>query len=296
MGENNEVRELKIDDLVAFRYCSHQTYEGERLKQFMDDLGESGQLHPIIVRSFWDGEYKKYEIISGHNRTGAMRELGCDTIQAEVRDNLSDHDAMALFYDIKLSKQPFSDWSCSQKIEAVRFYEEIIKEYSCQGKRTDLEEKKSSEAGDRVLAKSRQKLAGETKQIIESRQKLTRKIKRPTTRDMIARYLGISTAMLSKFRSIVKLPEDQADYMGQLLDRKMITFEAAYKISKSKLNDIDTKRLLECVEKSPDKKIDMDKLELLLSKRKSKRKGTIIYSRYDDVFEDILVPRVQSRH
>lgn len=288
-NENNEVQEMRIDDLVPFKCRSHKTCEGERLEQLMNDIEKSGQLHPIIVRPVRDGKYRRYEIISGHNRAKAMKELGYDTILAEVRNNLSNRDALQLFYDIKLGKQPFSDWSYSQKIEAVRFYEKIIKENSHQGKRTDLEERGIRRIEDEKLVENRQKLEEKSKQNIEVRQKLEKKIKRFTTRDKIANQLGISTATLSKFRSIVKLPNDIADYIGLLLDRKIITLEVAYKVSKSEISKLDMRSLLKCIEKSSNKKVDVNKLKIFLCNRK-KEKG-IIHSIYDSVYEQVLVPK-----
>lgn len=272
--ENNEVREIRIDDLVPFKCRSHQTYERERLEQLMNDIERSGQMHPIIVRPVWDGEYRKYEIISGHNRAEALKELGCDRILAEVRDKLSDDDALQLFYDIKLSKQSFSDWSYSQKIEAIRYYDQVIRKCSQQGKRTDLEEKGIRKNEDEKFVKSRQKLEEKSKQNIEvrqklerkpkqnieSRQKLKEKPKRLTTRDKVARRLDISTAAFSMYRRFAKLPDNIANYIGQLLDRKIITLKVGYMISKSEISELDMSYLLECIEESPDKKVDMNNL------------------------------------
>jgi hypothetical protein len=205
-----------------------------------------------------------------------------DKEKNEVRevkiDDLSDHDALKLFYEIKFSRQPFSGWSYLQKIEAVRYYNGIIKECSQQGKRTDLEEKNLNRKKDGELVKSRQKLEEKSEQNTESRQKLKEKKKRMNTRDVIARQLGISTATLSKYRSIIKLPDDIADHIGRLLDKEMITFKAAYNISQSELSKLDIRTLLRCIEKSPDMKVDMDKLEILLCNRKRKKVSYIRYT------------------
>ncbi len=306
--EKSEVQEVRIDALVPFNLCSHQPCGGEKLERLKGSIEKSEEMHPIIVRPFGDEEQKKYEIISGHNRTRAMEELGRETISAEILDGLSDHDAIGLFYDAKLSKQLFSDWNYSQRIEAVRYYEKIIRKNSHQGKRTDLEEKKIDGIGEKVIEQSRQKLEEnfeletESRQKleqklelkIESRQKLEAKIKRATTRDKIACYLGISTATLSKYRSIIKLPNDIVDRIGQLLDKEMMTFKAAYRISRSKVRKIDIRTLLRCIEKSPNKKIDMGKLEKLLNSRKTEEKG-VFYPIYDDVFNRVLVPKNSKR-
>ncbi len=195
-----------------------------------------------------------------------------DKEKNEVRevkmDDLSDHDALKLFYEIKLSRHPFSGCSYLQKIEVVRYYNGIIKECSQQGKRTDLEEKNLNRKKDGELVKSRQKLEEKSEQNTEGRQKLEKKTKRMNTRDVIARKLGISTATLSKYRSIIKLPDDIADHIGRMLDRRT---------------------LLRCIEESPDMKVDMDKLEILLCNRK--RKEGVIFPVYDDIFKQVLVSK-----
>jgi hypothetical protein len=216
-----------------------------------------------------------------------------DKEKNEVRevkiDDLSDHDALKLFYEIKLSRHPFSGCSYLQKIEVVRYYNGIIKECSQQGKRTDLEEKNLNRKKDGELVKSRQKLEEKSEQNTEGRQKLEKKTKRMNTRDVIARKLGISTATLSKYRSIIKLPDDIADHIGRMLDRKMITFKDACKISQSGLSKLDIRTLLRCIEESPDMKVDVDKLEILLCNRK--RKEGVIFPVYDDIFKQVLVSK-----
>lgn len=78
----------------------------------------------------------------------------------------------------------------------------------------------------------------------------------------MARQLGISTATFSKYRRIIKLPDDTVKTIGQLLDDKTITFEAAYLISnveEKQLND-----LLEYAIKNKDsQKIKLDMLKQL---------------------------------
>lgn len=129
-----------------------------------------------------------------------------------------------------------------------------------------------------------------SEQNTESRQKLEEKKKRMNTRDVIACQLGICTATLCKYRSIIKLPDDIADHMGRLLDRKMITLKTACKISQSGLSTLDIRTLLRCIEESPDMKIDMNKLEKLLCSRK--RKKGVIYQIYDEYLNRFWFQRI----
>ena len=68
----SEIKEVRIGDLIPFQLQSSQTYHGERLEQLASSINNVGLMTPIIVRPIEGG---KYEIICGHNRTNAMREL-----------------------------------------------------------------------------------------------------------------------------------------------------------------------------------------------------------------------------
>lgn len=243
------IKEIGLELLVPFKMHSGQMYEGERLRQMMDSIKQSGLINPIIVRPVDTG---KYEIICGHNRAKAAKELGNDRILADIRYELSDDEAVRLYYDSNLNQQSFHDWGYAQRIEAVRYIEKLIKENSCQGKRTDLETKKSEQQGESTSVQTRHKLDGDER--------------RKTIRDKMADVLGISTATLSKYRSIVKLPDELTDSIVRLLDEKRITFEEAYMISK--LRNVDIQILVDCMDKFTDKKIDMERLKALCVRNK----------------------------
>lgn len=248
--QTSELMEIKLVDLIAFKLQTSQTYQGERLEQLMSSIERLGLMTPIIVRPTTNG---KYEIICGHNRTKAMEALGRNTIQADVRTGLSDDGAIELFYDSNLNQQSFSDWNYAQKIQAIKYTEKMIQENSQQGRRTDLDEKEVGESEGGTSVQSRQRLAKDSK--------------RSTTRDKMARRLGIATATLSKYRSIIKLPDDAVELLAQLLDQKKISFEAAYGISGLKLHEV--KILLNYVNHSQGEKIDMNKLKSLRIKSKN---------------------------
>lgn len=263
---DNEAKEIRLEDLIPFRFHSLQMYQDERLELLMNSIGKLGLMSPIIVRPIAN---EKYEIICGHNRVKAMKKLGYSTIMAYVRYKLSDNEAIALFYDSNLNQQSFLDWNYSQRIEAVKYIEKLIKDNARQGKRTDLEENKDETS-------------------VYSRQKLKKKQKRSTTRDRMACRLGISTATLSKYRKIIHLSDDIVETIGRLLDQKLITFEAAYRISG--LRDCEIKLLMNYIENSPDKKIDIDKLKLLLHKIKDADKDTI-YPISKTALKELLVTK-----
>lgn len=240
---------IKLDDLISFQLQPTRTYQGERLEQFARAIESEGLLHSIIVRPTNNG---KYEIICGHNRVAAMKKLGRDVIPAKVWEGLSDDEAIELFYDSNLNQQSFSDWKYSQKIKAIQYIETLIKETSQQGRRSDLVDRQDAVTEDGTS--------------VHSRHKSDKKSRRGTTRDRMSRRLGIATATLSKYRSIIKLPEDILEDMARMLDEKKISLEAAYRMTG--LSHQETRWLLGYVEKSPDKKIDLAKLKELAARGK----------------------------
>ena len=134
-----------------------------------------------------------------------------------------------------------------RKIEAVKHMEKMIHKYSQQGRRTDLERKNALKDGEGTLVQTRQKLDENTRQT--------------TTRDKMARRLGISTATLSKYRRIIKLPDELLDSMVRLLDEKKITFEMAYIIAD--LRELEIKWFIEYRNEFLDRKVDLKKLKKL---------------------------------
>ena len=246
--DKNILIEIRLEDLVPFSIQLSQTYHGERLEQLMESIRRVGLMNPIIVRPVNNG---KYEIICGHNRVKAMRELEFDVILADVRNELSDEEAIELFYDSNLNQQSFSDWSYSQKIEAVKYLEKVIRKDSHQGKRTDLDKKKLKN----VEATS-----------VYFRQKLDGSVRKEEIRERMARRLGISAATFSKFRRIIKLPDNQIESIVRLLDQKRIPFEVAYIMSA--LEPRLFEKLIQYIDEDPNKKVDPEKLKKFCRKGK----------------------------
>ena len=266
-----ETKEIRLDDLIPFQLRSSQPYQGARLEQLMSSIERLGLQSPITVRPINDG---KYEIICGHNRVIAVRELGRDVILAKVYEGLSDDEALGLFYDTNLNQQSFSDWNYSQRIKAIQYTEMLIKKESQQGKRSDLVEKKDAVTDGETSAQSRHKSKTSSR--------------RSTTRDRMARNMGIATATLSKYRSIIKLPDDLIEVLARLLDEKKITFEAAYRMSG--LTEFEVRTLVDYIQKSPDEKIDIARLKALCIRRKGTSEGTLpVLSKAD--LKEILVPK-----
>nr|WP_302020169.1 ParB N-terminal domain-containing protein [uncultured Acetatifactor sp.] len=270
---DSEMKDIRLEELVPFKGHTGQAYEGERLQQLMDSIEKTGLISPIIVRPADNG---KYEILCGHNRVKAVRTLGHDTIKADVRYKVSDDMALELFFDSNLNQQSFLDWNYSQRFEAVKYIETLIKETSRQGKRTDLEKETA--------------MGTDNGTCVQSRHKLTEKPKRSTIRDKMSKRLGISTATLSKYRRIIKLPDNLLRSLEQLLDEKRITFEAAYIIAN--MIDFDIEILIEGIIKNPDKILDLAILKNL--PHRNDEKPGVIYPRSRKRALAALKPRPSS--
>ena len=77
---------IEIDKLIPFRdHPFHVNTGEESFKQLMDSIKEQGVIYPIVVRPIKD-EAERYEILAGHCRTEACKELGLDTIPARIID------------------------------------------------------------------------------------------------------------------------------------------------------------------------------------------------------------------
>ena len=221
-----------------------------------------------------------------------MDSLGSEVIHAEVRDGLSDEEAIELFLDRSLNQRFFHDLNYSQKFKAIKYFDKVIRANSRQGKRTDLERKTVEDGGTSVH--TRQKLTEDSGTYVQIRQKSTQKSNRDTTRDKVARSLGMSSSDFGRYRRIIKLPDKLLEPITNLLDEEKITFGAAYIMSG--MRDVDVEYLLECINQHPDREIDLEKLKQLPRKRDVERdeKDGILYSISRKMVKEILVPKDSS--
>ena len=264
----NNIKEVRIDRLVPFK-SSMLTYEGKRFEMLVNSIDELGLQNPIIVRPI---EYEKYQIISGHNRVKALKALGNKTVKAYIKRGITDEEAEQIYFDTNLNQQNFNDWKYSQRIEAVKYYDKLIRKTSQQGKRNDLN-KSTSKAADATTS-------------VYVRQKSQ---KAETDRDRMARCLGISTALFSRYRSIIKLPDNVVERLASKLDERVITFDIAYTLSKVKIENINV--VLDYMDKNNNVKINTNVIKELknkygnsvLTEEMIKR----LYNEQENIFEPI---------
>ena len=92
---------IKISNIDESVYTVREKLDSEFLNELKASLKEDGQWDPILVRP---GNNGKYELISGHNRVQAAKEIGWTEIEANVKD-LNDVDATFLSLKTNLVRQ-----------------------------------------------------------------------------------------------------------------------------------------------------------------------------------------------
>lgn len=122
---------IPVDKIVPFHNHPFRLYEGERLNDMVESIREHGVLNPVIVHKTTDG----YEMLAGHNRWNAIKNVGIKEIPAIVKEGLTEEEAYVYVIETNLMQRSFTDLLPSEKAAVLaERYEKI----SCQGKRNDI--------------------------------------------------------------------------------------------------------------------------------------------------------------
>ena len=81
------------EDWKKFLHTAGHMYE--KMHELVESIMLNGVLTPVIVRKIENGEY---EMISGHRRLFAIKQIGFDTIPAIIK-NYSDDEAVLAMVD-----------------------------------------------------------------------------------------------------------------------------------------------------------------------------------------------------
>lgn len=92
---------LPIEQLHPFANHPFHVRHDLEMKELMDSIEESGIIHPILVRPKEGGEY---EVISGHRRWEACKELGIKQVPAKVL-YLDDDEATVLMVNSNIQRE-----------------------------------------------------------------------------------------------------------------------------------------------------------------------------------------------
>lgn len=134
------IKNINIDLLIPFENHPFKKRGGIENEELKESVKENGLLEPIIVRSFSAGTY---EIISGHRRVEACKELGIQTVPAIVRD-MSKDEAIIAMVDSNLQREHLLP---SEKAFAYKMKLEAMKH---QGKATSRQLVGKLESADKI--------------------------------------------------------------------------------------------------------------------------------------------------
>ena len=104
-SQENHIVQLPVDELVDFPAERHrfQPATGQRLADLEESIRVCGILNAIQVRKLPDG---KYQIIAGHNRRTAARNIGYQTVPCIIRKFASEDEAeLAMIQDNMNSRE-----------------------------------------------------------------------------------------------------------------------------------------------------------------------------------------------
>lgn len=114
------IEKIKIDALIPFENHPFKERTGEEQAELVGSIRTTGMLVPVIVRPLLRG---KYEIISGHRRVAACRELGIDTVSAIVKE-LTKEEAVITMVDANLQRENLlpseKAFAYKMKVEAMK--------------------------------------------------------------------------------------------------------------------------------------------------------------------------------
>ena len=86
-------KNININLLIPFENHPFKKRDGIEQRELVESIAQNGLLEPITVRSFSAGEY---EIISGHRRVEACKELGITEVPATIKAMSKDEATIAM--------------------------------------------------------------------------------------------------------------------------------------------------------------------------------------------------------
>ena len=99
--DNQKIVEINIDLIDPNPFQPRKFFNDDELVELAETIEKHGLIQPIAVRKVGD----RYQIISGERRTRASKLANCQTIKAQVYENLDD--------------KTMSEWALIEKIQRV---------------------------------------------------------------------------------------------------------------------------------------------------------------------------------
>lgn len=131
--------EIEVSKIRPFKDHPFKVLDDDKMHELVESIMLNGVLVPVMVRSVEDGNY---EMISGHRRLFAVKQIGLERIPAIVK-RYDDDEAVLAMVDSNLQREEILP---SEKAYAYKMKYEAMKR---QGQRTDLT---SSQLGRKLWA------------------------------------------------------------------------------------------------------------------------------------------------
>ena len=132
---------LPIEQLAPFKNHPFKMRDGEENDELLESIRSQGTIEPLIVRPLSESEY---EVVSGHRRFMACKELGIAEAPVIIR-NLTDEQAVSMMVDANIHRENILP---SERAFAYKMKLEAVKK---QGTRNDLT---SSQLGTKLRSDS----------------------------------------------------------------------------------------------------------------------------------------------
>lgn len=133
-------KNININLLIPFENHPFKKRDGIEQRELVESIAQNGLLEPITVRSFPAG---KYEIVSGHRRVEACKELGITEVPATIKE-MSKDEAIIAMVDSNIHREHLLP---SEKAFAYKMKLDAIKH---QGKTTSRQVVGKSESADKI--------------------------------------------------------------------------------------------------------------------------------------------------
>lgn len=123
--EENKKQEIRINilikNLVPFKSQPFNEYSEDEMKELKESIERIGLQNPVIVRPIND---EKYEILAGHNRVQAFKELGKEQIPVVIKD-VDDDTAQMIMIDTNIVQR--QKLTPMERAKAYKLKDEIKK-------------------------------------------------------------------------------------------------------------------------------------------------------------------------
>ncbi|MFQ9979212.1 MAG: ParB/RepB/Spo0J family partition protein [Finegoldia magna] len=114
------MKTVAIHYLFPFEDHPFKKRNGVEQEELLESIKETGLIEPIIVRSLAEG---KYEIISGHRRVEACKELGMTSVPVTIKE-LTKDEAVVQMVDSNIHREHLLP---SEKAFAYKMKLEVLK-------------------------------------------------------------------------------------------------------------------------------------------------------------------------